>query len=59
MKLTEEQYARAGDREVQRLLATDKAYRNAANAEEQAEREEQIVAQVEARIQQPDPSTPA
>lgn len=36
------------DARVQRALLTDRAYRNAANAEEQAEREDQIVAAVEA-----------
>jgi hypothetical protein len=36
------------DARVQRALATDKAYRNAENAEEQQNREDEITAQVEA-----------
>ena len=35
------------DRRVQAKLATDAAYRNAENAEEQAEREDEITRQVE------------
>lgn len=37
-----EEFERAVDREVQRRLATDRAYRFAENAEEQAERETEI-----------------
>lgn len=35
------------DRRVQRRIGTDAAYRNAANAEEQAEREREITLEVE------------
>jgi hypothetical protein len=38
------------DRRVQRRLATDAAYRNAENAEEQQEREEQIEREECARL---------
>ncbi len=38
------------DREVQRRLAGDPRYRNAENAEEQAEVEEEITAEVERDI---------
>ena len=38
------------DRRVQRRLATDAAYRNAANADEQAEREDEITRQEEDRF---------
>ncbi len=39
------------DRAVQRRLATDAAYRNAANAEEQAEREDEITRQEEQALE--------
>jgi hypothetical protein len=38
------------DRRVQARLATDAAYRNAENAEEQAEREDEITRQEEHRL---------
>lgn len=43
-------YERVVDRRVQRALAVDRAYRNAENAEQQAEREEEITRNVEARL---------
>jgi hypothetical protein len=40
--MTESEREQEIDRRVQRILATDSAYRNAENAEEQAERERHI-----------------
>jgi hypothetical protein len=49
-KLTEAEFERALDRMVMRRLATDREYRNAENAEQQAEREEQITRECERRL---------
>lgn len=46
----EAEVERAIDARVQRRLATDRAYLNAENAEEQSEREEQITRQVEREL---------
>lgn len=48
--LTEAQLEAAIDREVIRRLATDRAYLNAENAEQQAEREAAITRDVERRL---------
>ncbi len=50
MNSTEQNIEQAIDRAVMRRLSTDRAYLNAENAEEQAEREQQITDQEEARI---------
>ena len=47
---TEAERERMTDAAVMRRLATDPAYLNADNAEEQAEREEQIAREVEADL---------
>jgi alkanesulfonate monooxygenase SsuD/methylene tetrahydromethanopterin reductase-like flavin-dependent oxidoreductase (luciferase family) len=41
------------DARVQRRLATDHAYRNAENADDQARREDEITAEEEQRFEQP------
>jgi hypothetical protein len=48
--LTEAQIEKAVDRAVMRRLATDSAYLNAANAEEQADREQEITDEEVARL---------
>ena len=45
--MNDSQYERMIDARVQRLLSTDSAYRNAENAEEAQEREDEITAAVE------------
>lgn len=52
--MTDSEIERIIDARVQRRLATDAAYLNAENAEEQAAREAVIVAQEERAIQDPD-----
>jgi hypothetical protein len=44
-------YEKIVDRRVQRRLTTDRAYRNAANAEEQQQREEEIEEQEIKRLE--------
>lgn len=48
--MTDAERERILDARIQRRLATDRAYRNAANAEEQAQREEEIEREEEARL---------
>lgn len=48
--LTESQIEALLDRRIMARLATDPAYRNAENAEEQTEREEEITRQEEVRL---------
>jgi hypothetical protein len=48
--MTEAQREALIDRRVQRRLATDNAYRYAENAEEQAQREDEIAAEEDARL---------
>jgi hypothetical protein len=47
MDMNDVERERIVDRRVQRILATDSAYRNAENAEEQQEREDEIERMVE------------
>lgn len=49
--MNDSQYEEVIDRRVQRLLSSDAAYRNAENAEQQAEREAEITAAVEREFQ--------
>lgn len=51
MRLTESEREYLLDRMVQRRLETDREYLNAENAEQQAEREEQISAQCAAELE--------
>lgn len=50
--LTDIERERIIDRRVWERLASDRAYRNAENAEEQAEREAEITRDVEAEVEQ-------
>jgi hypothetical protein len=49
--MNEAEYERLVDARVQRRLSADSRYMNAENAEEQAQAEEAITAEVEAEIQ--------
>jgi hypothetical protein len=54
--MTESEREALLDRRVMRRLATDREYRNAANAEAQAEREDAITAEEDYRLP---PATPS
>lgn len=53
--MTEAERERILDKRVQARLATDRAYRNAANAEEQAQREEEIELEEDRKLPPADP----